>query len=89
MLLSLWGSDMGAFMPGANCVNVHPHSDSVREFHPARDRPPLKAQPRYSQGLAGLRQEAWALTGHRAGPAGVQGRDAWSDGHQPSRNGVR
>lgn len=89
MLPGLWGSDVEAFTSGAKRVNVHPLSDIARGFHPARDRPPRKAQPRHSQGSARLEQEARALMGQRAGPAGVQGSDAWSDGHQPSRDGVR
>lgn len=49
----------------------------------------LKSEPSHCQGSAGLGQQARALTGRRAGPGGVQGRDAWSDGHRWSRDGVR
>lgn len=40
----------------------------------------LKSEPSHCQGSAGLGQQAQTLARHRAGPVGVQGRDAWVGG---------
>jgi len=49
----------------------------TEHFIPPGHWDPLEADPSHSQGSAGLGHQAWALTGHGAGPAGVQGKDAW------------
>lgn len=57
-----------------------PNLTLSEDFIQLGNQHPLKSEPSHCQGSAGLGQQARALAGHRAGPVGVQGRDAWVGG---------